>query len=192
MTTYNSSAKLVHVIVRLYDKVTSTVIFCGSEGNWFRNTIEMRHTFSLSPTFFNTFLERIMAEAFADHEGNVSIGCSVTTNITYDIAGIAREESKLKGPVDRLDKTNITFKMEIIQEKTKVMASNQSEWHQTSDSKYFKYLGYITFEQLAISYLERITNEAVLSRLLMYIITFSPWSRKPNSDGTITFHVPLV
>ena len=37
----------------------------------------------LSPTFFNIFLERIMCEAFDDHEGSVSIGGRLITNFRF-------------------------------------------------------------------------------------------------------------
>ena len=69
------------------------------------------------PILFNSFIERILADALADHEGNVSVesGVIVTTRFVYDLLGIARENDELKGPVDRLHKTTKSTKWKLPQ-----------------------------------------------------------------------------
>ena len=68
MKMYNISANFIRVI-----KATSAVLFNGSKRNWFRITVTVRQERLLSPSLFNIFLERVMTDAFEDHEGNVSI-----------------------------------------------------------------------------------------------------------------------
>ena len=74
MRLYNINTNLINVIQNLYDKTTSAVCFNGSTGDWCRTTVEVRQGCLLSPTLFNIFLERIMADALEDHESTVSIG----------------------------------------------------------------------------------------------------------------------
>ena len=52
----------------------------------------------LSPTLFNIFLNRIMADALEDHEGTVSIGGRTMTNLRFadDIDGLAGQEQELQ------------------------------------------------------------------------------------------------
>ena len=71
-------------------------------------------------------LERIMTDAFEDHEGTVSIGDGTITNLRFsdDIDGLAGEEEELASLVERLDKASIAYSMEISAEKTKLMANN--------------------------------------------------------------------
>ena len=61
MKKYNISANLIRVIKNLYDKATSAVLFNSSIGDWFRTTVGVRQGCLLSPTLFNTFLERMKA-----------------------------------------------------------------------------------------------------------------------------------
>ena len=74
MRKYNISPNLVRVIQHLYNKATSAVLYNGAIGDWFRTTTGVRQGCPLSPILFNLFLERIMTDALADHEGTVSIG----------------------------------------------------------------------------------------------------------------------
>lgn len=64
---------LMTVIEQLYENITSAVYFKGSIYDWFRTTVGIRQGSLLSPTLFNIFLERIMADPSEDHEGTVSI-----------------------------------------------------------------------------------------------------------------------
>ena len=89
----------------------------------------------LSPTLFNIFLERIMFEALDDHEGSVSIGGLIITKFRFadDIVVIAKEEEETDALVDHLDTTTTKYKMEIGQDKTKVMTNNPNGFHMEID-----------------------------------------------------------
>ena len=54
--------KPYQVIKNLYNKATSAVLYNGSEGDWFRTTVEVRQGCLLSPTLFDIFLERITTD----------------------------------------------------------------------------------------------------------------------------------
>ena len=100
MKKYNISTSLIRVVKSLYDKATSAVLFNSSTGDWFRTTVGVRKECLLSPTLFNIFLERIMTDALADHEGTVSIGGRTITNLRFaddtdDLAGEEEELAKL-------------------------------------------------------------------------------------------------
>ena len=73
MRKYNINASITRAIENLYDKAQNAVLFNGSTGERFKTTVGVRQGCLLSPTLFNTFLERIMYEAFVDDEGSVSI-----------------------------------------------------------------------------------------------------------------------
>ena len=122
---YNIGVNLIRVIKHLYDKATSAVFFNGSIGDWFRATVGVRQGCLLSPTLFNIFLERIMADALEDHEGTVSNGGRTITNLRFadDIDGLAGEEEELVNLVERLDKASTAYGMEISAGKTKLMTT---------------------------------------------------------------------
>ena len=126
MRKYNINASIIRAIENLYDKPQSAVLFNGSTGELFRTTVGVRQGCLLSPTLFNIFLERIMCEAFDDHEGIVSIGGRLITNFRFadDIVVNAEEEEEAGVLIDRLDRTTTRYKMEIGPEKTKVMTNN--------------------------------------------------------------------
>ena len=126
MRKYNINASIKQNIENLYDKAQSAVLFNCSAGEWFRTTVGVRQGCLLSPTLFNTFLERIMCEALDDHEGSVSIGGRLITNLRFanDIVVNAEQEEKAGVLVDRLDTTTTRYKMEIGPDKTKVMTNN--------------------------------------------------------------------
>ena len=92
----------------LYNKATSVVLFNSSIGDWFRTTVGFRQGCLLSPTLFNIFLEEIMTDVLEDHEGTVSIGGRIITNLRFalDIDGLAGEEEELANLVERLDKAS--------------------------------------------------------------------------------------
>ena len=80
-----------------------------------------------SPNHFNMFLERILTDAFEDHEGTVSNGGRTITNLRFadGIDGLAGEK-ELANLVERLDKASTAYSMEITAEKTKLMTNNTS------------------------------------------------------------------
>ena len=95
MKKYNFSTNLIQVIKNLSDKATSAVLFNSSIQGWFRTTVKRGYV--LSPTLFNIFLERIMTDALADHEGTVSIVGRTVINLRFadDIDGLAGEKEEL-------------------------------------------------------------------------------------------------
>ena len=97
MKKYNISTNHIRVIKSLYDKATSTVLFKGSIGTWFRTTVGVRQGCLLSPNLFNILLERIMTDALEDHEGTVTTGGRTITNLRFDddIGGLTGEEEEL-------------------------------------------------------------------------------------------------
>ena len=125
MKKYNISTNLIRVIKNLFNKATSAVLFNSSIGDWFRTTVGVRQGCLLLPTLFNIFLERIMTDAFEDHEG---IGGRTITSLRFadDIYGLAGEEEELANLVERLDKASTVYGMEISAEKTKLMTNNAS------------------------------------------------------------------
>ena len=174
---YNISTTLIQVIKNLYNKATGAVLFNSGVGDWFRITVGVRQECLLSPTLFNTFLERIMTDALEDHEGTVSIGGSTVTNLRFadDIDGLAGEEEEQANLVERLEKASITYGMEISAEKTKLMTNNTSGINTeiiVNEQKLktitsFKYLGsVITDEGSKPEILSRIAQAtAALTRL---------------------------
>ena len=125
MRKYSINASIIRAIEILYDKAQSAVLFNGSTGEWFRTTVGVRQGCVLSPTLFNIFLERIMCEAFDDHESSIGIGGRLITNFRFadDIVENAEEE-EAGVLIDRLDRTTTRYKMEIGPDKKKVMTNN--------------------------------------------------------------------
>ena len=75
----------------------------------------------LSPTLLNILLERIMTDAFEDHEGSFSTGGSTITNLRFAdesdaLVGVGKEEELIKF-VNQLDKASTTCGMGISAEK---------------------------------------------------------------------------
>lgn len=157
MRLYNINTKLINMIQSLYDGATSAVCFNGKTGDWFRTTVRVRQGCLLSPTLFNIFLERIMAEALTDHKTTVSIGGRAISNLRFanDINGLGGTETDLANLVERLEKTSEAYGMQISAEKTKMMIDNTSgissnirvsdETLETLQS--FKYLGAIITDE---------------------------------------------
>ena len=113
MKKYNISTNLIQVSKNLYNKATSAVLFNSSIRDWFRTTVGVRQGCLLSPTLFKLFLERIMTDALADHEGTVSIGGRTITNLRFadDIDGLGGEEEELANLVERLDEASKAYGM---------------------------------------------------------------------------------
>ena len=96
---YNINNNLIKVIESLYSKATSAVYYDGIVGWRFRTTVGIRQGYLLSPTLFNTFLERIMTDALEDHEASAKIGGRTITNLSFadDIDALSgMEEERIK------------------------------------------------------------------------------------------------
>ena len=104
---------IVRPIEHLSDNAVSEVQMNGSTGEWFRTTVEVRQGRLLSSTLFNVFLDRFFSVALEEHDGKVSIGGRIITNLRF-VDGIgAEEEQELEARLESLDKTCIRNKMEI-------------------------------------------------------------------------------
>ena len=128
MKKYNISTNLIWAIKNLCCKAIRAVPFNSSIGDWFRTTAGVRQGCLLSPNLFNIFLERILIDAFEDHEGTVSLGGITITNRRYagDTDGLAGEEEELAKLIECLDKASAAYGMEISAEKTKLVTNNTS------------------------------------------------------------------
>ena len=104
MRLYNINDNLIRTIECLYNKATSTVYHDNNIGECFRTTIGVRQGCLLSPTLFNIFLERIMADALEDHED-----------------GLAGQEQELVKLVNHLEEASTAYGMQISAEKTRLM-----------------------------------------------------------------------
>ena len=155
MRLYNINDNRIKTIECLY-KVTSAVYHDNNIEEWFRNTIGVCKGCLLSPTFFNIFLERIMADALEDHEGTVSIGGRTITNLRFadDIDGLAGQEQELVKLVNHLEEASTAYGMQISAEETQLMTNNTNgiSTDITMDNKKletdrsFKYLGAIVLD----------------------------------------------
>ena len=67
-----------------------------------------------------------MADAQEEHDGKVSLGGRIITNLRFadDKDAVAEEDQELEALVEFLDKTCIMYKMEISAEKTKLMTNS--------------------------------------------------------------------
>ena len=157
-----ANAALAPIVVKVevesdicpYNKATSAVYHDNNIGEWFQTTIGMRQGCLLSPTLFNIFLERIMADALEEHEGTVSIGGRTITNLLFadDTGGPAGQEQEL---VNHLEEASTAYGMQISAEKTHLMTNNihGNNTDITTDNKKletvrsFKYLGSIVSDE---------------------------------------------
>ena len=126
MRLYNINDNLIGTVECLFNKATSAVYYDKNIGEWFRTTTGVRQGCLLSPTLFNIFLKRIMADALEDQEGMVSIGGRTITNLRFadDIDGLARQEQKLVKLVNHLEEASTAYSMQISAEKTYLVTNN--------------------------------------------------------------------
>ena len=108
MKRYNISTNLIRVIKNLYDKATSAILFNSSIGDWFQTTDGVQQGCLLSASLFTIFLEVIMTVALEEHEGTVSTGGRIITNLRFadNTNGLAGEEEELAKLVQCLDKAS--------------------------------------------------------------------------------------
>ena len=147
MRLYNINNNLIRTIECLYNKATSAVYHDNNIGEWFRTTIGVHQGCLLSPTLFNIFLERIMADALEDHEGTVSIGGRTITNLCF--------AENIDGLAGHLEEASTAYGMQISAEKTQLMTNNTNgiSTDITIDNKKmdnvrrFKYLGAIVSDE---------------------------------------------
>ena len=117
---------LIRTIQCLYNQATSAVYHDNNIREWFRTTIGVRQGCLLSPTLFNIFLERIVADALEDHEGTVSIGGRIITNLRFadDIDGLAGQEQELVKLENHLEEAPKVYGMQISAENAQLMMNN--------------------------------------------------------------------
>ena len=132
----------------------------GSTGEWFRTTAGVRQWCLLSPTLFNTFLERIVSDDLREHDGNVSISGRTITNMRFadDIDALAEEKQELEALVESLDKTCTRYKMEISAEKTKLMTNSANGIQRKSKIKGQKLVTVLSFSNLEQSFQMKAQN----------------------------------
>ena len=105
---------IVRPIEHLYDNAVSAVQMNGSTGEWFRTTVGVRQGRLLSPALFNVFLDRFFfSVVLEEHDGKVSIGRRIITNLRFADGIGAEEEQELEALLESLDKTCTRNKMEI-------------------------------------------------------------------------------
>ena len=126
MRLYNINDNLIRTIECLHNKATGAVYHDNNIGEWFRTTTGVRQGCLLSPTLFNIFLERRMADALEDHEGTVSVGGRKIANLRFadDIDGLAGEEQELVKLVNHVEEASTAYGMQISAEKTQLMTNN--------------------------------------------------------------------
>ena len=117
----------------------------------------MRQGCLLSPTLFNIFLDRIIADALEDLEGTVSIGGRTITNLRFadDIDGLYEQERELIKLVNHFGEASSAHGMRTSAEKTTLMTNNTNgiSTDNTIDNKKletvrsFKYLGAIVSDE---------------------------------------------
>ena len=182
MRLYNISDNLIRKIECLYNKATSAVYHDKNIGEWFRTTIGVHQGCLLSPTLFNVFLERIMADVFGDLEGTVSIGGRTVTNLHFadDIDGLPGQEQELVKLVYHLEEASTAYGMQISAEKTHLMTNNTNgistditiDNKQMETVRSFKCLGAIVSDETVRSFKclgaivsDKGSNPEVLSRI---------------------------
>ena len=107
-----------------------------------------------------------MIDALEDHEGTVSIGGRIITNLCFadDINGLAGQEEELAKLVERLDKVSTAYGMEISTEKTKLITINTSGIKTEIKVNGQKFETVTNFKYLGSVITDEGSNPVVLSR----------------------------
>ena len=151
-------------------KATSAVYRDNNIGEWFQTTIGACQGCLLSPSLYDIFLERILADTLEDHEGTVSIGCRTITNLRFADEGLARRQRELVKLANHLGKH--LERQEHHHQLMRFLAMSVclyacETWTKTADierriealeMRYFSKL-------LGVSYIDHITNEEVKVRI---------------------------
>ena len=166
MHKYNIGANLITIIKSLYEKATSAVLYNGNTGDWFCTTVGVRQGCLLSPTLFNVFLERIMADALENHEGTVKIGGRIITNLRFadDMDGLAGKE-ELESLVKRVETASTAYGMEISSEKTKIMSNKANGLTKTIKMKGYNLEIVTNFKYVVAIVTDEGTKREVLTRI---------------------------
>ena len=137
---------------------------------------------SASPTLLNIFLQRIMADAPEEHEGKVSIGGRVITNLRFadDTDDLAGQEQELVKLINHVEEASTAYGIQISAEKTQLMTDNTNGISNdiTIDNKKletvrsFKYLGAV------------VSHEGSKPKVLSRIAHTTAAVTKLNSCGT--------
>ena len=129
----------------------------------------------LSPTLFNIFLERIMTDALDDHQGTVSIGGRIITNLRFadDIDGLAGTEQELDNLVRRLDTSSTAYGMEISAGKTKLMTNSDSGIQTDITANGEKLETVQSFKYLGATVSDEGSRPEVLARIAMTAATLA-------------------
>ena len=153
MRLYNINDNLIRTMEGLCDKATSAVYHDNNKGEWLRTTIGVRQGCLLSPTLFNIFLERIIADTLEDHDRTVSTGGRTITNLRFadDIDSLAGQEQEVVKLVNHLEEASTVYGMQIQAEKTQSMTNNTNsisadiaiDNKKLETVRSFKYLGAI-------------------------------------------------
>ena len=167
MHKYNIGANLITIIKSLYEKATSAVLYNGNTWNCFRTTVGDRQGCLLSPTLFNVFLEKIMADALENHEGTVKIGGRIITNLRFadDIDGLAGKEEELENLVKMVETASTAYGMEISPEKTKIMSNKANGLTKTITVKGYNLETVTNFKYLGAIVTDEGTKREVLARI---------------------------
>ena len=160
MKLYNINANLIKVIESLYSKATSAVYYNGSVGEWFRTTVGVRQGCLLSPSLFNIFLERIMADALENHEGSVCIGGRTITNLRFadDIDALAGKDKNIAFSSKIRLMRSLVISIFLYACETWTLPAELEKKIQTTEMRCFRRL-------LGISYRDHVTNEKVGNRI---------------------------
>ena len=112
-------------------------------------------------------MERIMTDAFEDHEGTVSTGGRTITNFCFadEVDGLAGEEEQLAKVVERLEKAFIAYAMEISAEKTKLTTSNISDINKEIKVNAQKLETATSFNYLGSLVPDEVSKPEILSRI---------------------------
>ena len=74
MRHFNIDEYIIVIIENLYKKINSAVLVNKKTRTFFNTSVEVREGCLLSPTLFNTFLEKIMQDTLESHCSTIAVG----------------------------------------------------------------------------------------------------------------------